>query len=92
MASAKQLVEIRSRRGPYSDPRRGRLLDTIVNAFTAYNADVLSSRVLLDWCFGAKPIRNLVGGTRTWHRANVKRAAPPRSDALVAKTPARVVR
>jgi hypothetical protein len=78
---AKQMAEIRARRGPLSDPRNGRLLVQIDHAFTAYNTDVLSASVLIEWCYGGPTIRRLDGEMRgmksapSWQRANVRRAA-----------------
>jgi hypothetical protein len=66
-------MEIRARRGPFTDPREGRLLRVISNCFTAYNVDVLRSDILVDWCHGAKAIRRLEGSP-SWHRETVKRA------------------
>jgi hypothetical protein len=58
----------RAARGPYTDPREGRLLRQISRAFTAYNTDILPSPVLVDWCY--RSARKLA-----WHRERVRRAA-----------------
>src|SRR6516165_12135672 len=65
---------MRKRRGPFTDPREGRLLREIDCAFTAHKADVLTTTVLLDWCYGARVIRKIAGDP-SWHREMVKRAA-----------------
>ena len=65
---------MRKRRGPFTDPREGRVLREIDCAFTAHKADVLTTTVLLDWCYGAKAIRKLEGDP-SWHREMVKQAA-----------------
>ena len=65
---------MRKRRGPFTDPREGRLLREIDCAFTAHNADVLTTTVLLNWCYGGRAIRKLEGDP-SWHREMVKRAA-----------------
>jgi hypothetical protein len=76
MATAEQLMEIRSRRGPPSDPRQGRLLESIANAFISHAADVLSSTVLVDWCYGPRRLYKLLGKpVPSWHREMVKRTA-----------------
>jgi hypothetical protein len=67
-------AEMTKRRVPFSDPRQGRLLETIHNAFIAHATDTLPSPVLVDWCYGGQAIRKLVGSP-SWHRATVKRAA-----------------
>ena len=59
--------EMLKRRGPFTDPREGRLLREINCAFTANNADVLTTTVLLDWCYGARALRKLEGDP-SWHR------------------------
>ena len=61
-------------RGPFTDPREGRLLREIDYAFDDHKADVLTTTVLLDWCYGARVIRKLAGDP-SWHREMVKRAA-----------------
>jgi hypothetical protein len=50
---------MRKRRGPFTDPREGRLLREVDCAFTTHKADVLTTTVLLDWCYGARVIRKL---------------------------------
>jgi hypothetical protein len=65
---------MRQRRGPYSAPRNGRLLEQIDRAFTAHNVDVLPSTILVEWCYGGRAIRKLEGSP-SWHREMVKRAA-----------------
>ena len=78
--NAKQLAEIRARRGPLSDPREGRLLREIEMAFID-DKEVLTTSVLIDRCYGARVIRKLECNVRglkslpSWHRANVARAA-----------------
>jgi len=67
-------AEMLKRRGPFTDPREGRLLREIDRAFTAHKADVLTTTVLLDWCYGARVIRKIAGDP-SWHREMVKRAA-----------------
>src|SRR6516225_4134666 len=74
LATAKQLVEIRARRGPYTDPRRGRVLRQICYAFNALDVDILSTTVLLEWCYGARVIRKLAGDP-SWLREQVKQSA-----------------
>jgi hypothetical protein len=74
MATAEQLIEIRKRRGPWSDPRYGRLMRQIDWAFEHHNTDVLPSTILVDWCYGQKCLRALVGSP-SWHRQMVKKAA-----------------
>jgi hypothetical protein len=66
--------EMLKRRGPFTDPRDGRLLREIDCAFAAHNGDVLTTTVLLNWCYGARVIRKLAGDP-SWHREMVKRAA-----------------
>jgi hypothetical protein len=62
------------RRGPFSDPRQGRLLSEIVWAFKLKKAEVLPTAVLLEFCYGGRTIRKL-NGSPAWHREMVKRAA-----------------
>jgi hypothetical protein len=62
------------RRGPFSDPRQGRLLSQIEWAFKLKNAEVLPTTVLLEWCYGGPATRRL-SGAPSWHREMVKRAA-----------------
>jgi hypothetical protein len=37
------------RRGPYSDPRQGSVLQRIDNAFTSYGADTLDASIPMEW-------------------------------------------
>jgi hypothetical protein len=67
-------AEMLKHRGPFTDPREGRLLREIDCAFTAHNADVLTTTVLVSWCYGGRAIRKLEGDP-SWHREMVKRAA-----------------
>jgi hypothetical protein len=62
------------RRGPFTDPREGRLLKQIRAAFIAKHVEVLSSSVLLEWGYGPPVIRKLAGSPK-WHRENIKRSA-----------------
>ena len=68
------MADMQRRRGPFTDPREGRLLRQIDHAFTAYGVDVLPSTILVEWCYGARVIRKLEGSP-SWHREMVKRAA-----------------
>jgi hypothetical protein len=61
-------------RGPFTDPREGRLLKQIHAAFIANNVEVPSSSVLLEWGYGPPTIRKLAGSPK-WHRENIKRSA-----------------
>jgi len=62
------------RRGPFTDPRQGRLHRQISRAFEHYETDVLPSTILMDWCYGERCIRK-IAGFPSWHREMVKRAA-----------------
>jgi len=70
---------MRKRRGPFTDPREGRLLKQIRWAFEANTVDVLTTHDLLKWCYGGPAIRRLMisrtGKPRSWPREMVKRAA-----------------
>src|SRR5215469_7969404 len=47
--TAAQMVNIRSRRGPFSDPRDGRLLRGIRYAASGKDVEVLTTSQLLEW-------------------------------------------
>jgi len=66
--------KMRERRGPFTDPREGRLLKQIRAAFIANNVEVLSASILLKWGYGPPVIRKLTGSPK-WHRENIKRSA-----------------
>src|SRR5262249_52862095 len=70
--------EMTKRRGPYSDPRQGRVLQEIDNAYTFHNVDTLPASVLLEWCYGAPVIRRLIvsrnGKSVRWPYEMLKRA------------------
>jgi hypothetical protein len=68
------MADMQRRRGPFSDPRQGRLLSEIEWAFKIKNAEVLPTTVLLEFCYGGWTIRKL-SGSPAWHREMVKRAA-----------------
>jgi len=65
-------------RGPFSDPRQGRLLQQIDRAFLAYATDTLDASVLFEWVYGAKVIRKLAtsrtGKRQKWPYEALKRA------------------
>ena len=67
------------RRGPFTDPREGRLLRQIRWAFEVRAVDVLTTHDLLEWCYAAPAIRRLMisrtGKPQSWPREMVKRAA-----------------
>jgi hypothetical protein len=71
--------EMIKRRGPFTDPREGRLLRQIRWAFEAHAVDVLTTHDLLEWCYCAPAIRRLMtsrtGKPQSWPREMVKRAA-----------------
>jgi hypothetical protein len=72
--SRDDMADMQRRRGPFSDPRQGRLLSEIEWAFKLKKAEVLPTSVLLEFCYGGRTIRKL-SGSPAWHREMVKRAA-----------------
>src|SRR5215471_18783973 len=74
LASAEQLKRIVARRGPFTDPREGRVIKLIHRAFETLEVDVLSTSVLQEWAFGARCIRKLAGFP-SWHRQSIKLSA-----------------
>jgi hypothetical protein len=74
LATAEQLKKIGARRGPFTDPREGRVLKQIHSAFIALDVEVLSTGVLVDWAYGPPPIRKIAGNP-SWHRQHIKVAA-----------------
>jgi len=66
------------RRGPYSDPRQGHILQQIDDAYAAHNVDTLSASILMEWCYGAPAIRRLMvsrnGKSVRWPYQTLKRA------------------
>jgi hypothetical protein len=66
------------RRGPYTDPRQGRVLQQIDRAYAAFDTDTLDASVLMEWAYGAKVIRKLqssrTGKPQKWPYEMLKRA------------------
>jgi hypothetical protein len=72
--SREDMADMQRRRGPFSDPRQGRLLSEIEWAFKLKKVEILPTTVLLEFCYGGRTIRKL-SGSPAWHREMVKRAA-----------------
>jgi hypothetical protein len=70
--------EMAKRRGPYTDPRQGRVLQQIDRAYVAFDTDTLDASVLMEWAYGAKVIRKLqssrTGKPQKWPYEMLKRA------------------
>jgi hypothetical protein len=67
------------RRGPFTDPRDGRLLRQIRNAYSAFNTDVSDASTLLEWAYCHRLIRTKFMRSRTgkpvkWPHEMLKRA------------------
>ena len=74
--------EMAKRRGPYSDPRRGRVRQEIEHAFAAHNTDVLPTSVLLGWAYGAPPRLAIIflkpiSGINTSYNPNLAEVGKP---------------
>ena len=71
-------TEMAKRRGPYTDPRQGRVLQQIDRAYVAFDTDTLDASVLMEWTYGAKVIRKLqtsrTGKPQKWPYEMLKRA------------------
>ena len=70
--TAAQMVNIRSRRGPFSDPRDGRLLRGIRYCAIGKDVEVLTTSQLLEWTYAGHRI--LGGKNKSWHREMIRRA------------------
>ena len=71
--TAAQMVNIRSRRAPFSDPRDGRLLRGIRYAASGKDVEVLTTSQLLEWTYAGHRIQG--GKNKSWHREMIRRAA-----------------
>jgi hypothetical protein len=69
---SEHMQRMRAKRSPFTDPRDGRLFRQIRFAFDVSSGEPLSTTKLLQSCY---PIEHLWGEIRTWHRANIARAA-----------------
>jgi hypothetical protein len=80
--SAAEMAEVRAARGPYSDPRDGRLLRQIRFAFWAFEGvgswrpkgtpDEVTTAYLMSYCY---PLEHYEGWLKSWHRTNTIKAA-----------------
>jgi hypothetical protein len=70
--SSEHMARMRTRRGPFSGPRRGRLLRVIEFAFLLSRGQPMSTTELLRSCY---PVPRIFGELKSWHRSNVVRAA-----------------
>src|SRR6476646_10867893 len=70
--TADQLAEIRARRGPLSDVRRGRLFRQVEFAFAFSKGKPLTTGEVMDYCYPAQRL-SFMGGFRSWHRTNTIR-------------------
>jgi hypothetical protein len=70
----RDIARARCHRRPFTDPREGRLLREIRDAFEARGVEVLTTNDLLTCCYGGPAIRRLAGSKR-WFYEMVKRAA-----------------
>jgi hypothetical protein len=80
--TAGEMAEVRTHRGPYSDPRDGRLHRQIRLAFYSVQGvagwrpesvpDVVTTRYLVGFCY---PNEYYAGKIRRWHRQNVVKVA-----------------
>ena len=70
--TAEQLAEIRARRGPLSDVRRGRLFRQVEFAFAASGREALTTTEVMDYCYPAQRL-SIMGGFKSWHRTNTLR-------------------
>jgi len=70
--NAAHMQRMRAKRGPFTDPRDGRLFNQIRFAFTLSKGAPLSTTELLKSCY---VIERLWGEIRSWHRTNVARTA-----------------
>jgi hypothetical protein len=69
---AGHMERMRARRGPFTDPRDGRLFRQIRFASTLSRGEPLSTTDLLKSCY---VIEHLWGNVRSWHRTNISRVA-----------------
>jgi len=71
-------TEMAKRRGPYTDPRQGRVLQQIVDAYAAFNTDILDASVLMKCAYAHPVIRRLqrsrTGKPQKWPYEVLKRA------------------
>jgi hypothetical protein len=78
--TAEQLAEIRGRREPLSDARRGRLFRQIELAFIVSKGKPLTTAEVMDYCYPAQRL-SIMGGIKSWHRTNtirgLRRVATP---------------
>jgi hypothetical protein len=80
--SAEEMVEVRANRGPFSDPRDGRLLRQIRFAFWSFEGvgswrpkgtpDEVTTAYLMSYCY---PVEHYDGRLKSWHRTNTIKAA-----------------
>ena len=70
--TADQLAEIRARRGPLSDVRRGRLFRQVEFAFVVSKGEPLTTAEVMDYCYPAQRL-SFMGGLKSWHRTNTIR-------------------
>ena len=68
------MVNIRSRRGPFSDPRDGRLLCGIRYAASGKDVEVLTTSQLLEWTYAGHRIQ---GGKRAARKVAIPLGRSP---------------
>jgi hypothetical protein len=76
------MVDVRANRGPFSDPRDGRLLRQIRFAFWCWEApprlrpndapQEVTTAYLMSYCY---PVEHYEGRLKSWHRTNTIKAA-----------------
>src|SRR5689334_7930671 len=67
--TAAQMANVRSRRGPFSDPRDGRLLRGIRYSAESMDIPILTTSQLLEWTYAGQRTN------KSWHREMTRRAA-----------------
>jgi hypothetical protein len=70
--SPAHMAMVRSKRGPFTDPRKGRLKEQIRFAFALSRGQPLTTGQLLKQCYG---VHRILDGDKTWYRTNVRRTA-----------------